>query len=178
MVHTFTGRGAKRYRYYKCSHAIQSGSRSCPSPVLRASEIEGVVVDHIRCIAGNKDLQAEVFKQAQVQAKERLSRLRLERTQLKRELSRLYAEGRQGSPDQNGATLLDLQERITRAVNRMVELDQRIAAMESEDVSQEDVATAFSQFRGGLGHAESPRTKPIGGLIDFARGIRSRRKQH
>ncbi len=146
MVHTFTAKGVKRYRCYKCSTAIQSGYDACPTPALRAAEIEAVVVDHIRQIAGNKDLQEEVFKQAQQQAKEKLSRLRLERTQLKQELSRLYGEGRQGSPEQNGATLLDLQQWIERALNRMLELDKQIAALENEEISQEDVAAAFHDF--------------------------------
>ena len=169
MVHTFTGTAPRRYRYYKCSKANQCGSDACPSPVLRAPEIEAVVVDHIRYIAGNKQLQAEVFRQAQRQAKERLSRLRLERTQLKREVSRLQAEGRQGSPEQNGATLLDLQNRITRALERMVELEQRIVAMESEDVSQEDVTAAFHDFE-AVWHTLSPREQSqlVGLLISHA----------
>lgn len=81
-----------------------------------------------------------------MQAKEKPSRLRLERTQLKQELFRLYGEGRQGSPDQNGATLLDLQQRIERASNRMLELDQKIAVLENEEISQEDVTAAFHDF--------------------------------
>ena len=55
MVHTFTAKAVKRYRYYKCSHAIQSGYDTCPTPALRAPEIEAVVVGHIRQIAGDKD---------------------------------------------------------------------------------------------------------------------------
>ncbi len=146
MVHTFTGQGVKRYRYYKCSHAIQSGYDTCPTPALRAPEIEAVVVGHIRQIAEDKDLQVEVFRQAQLLGKDKLSRLRLERGQLKRELTRLRAEGRQGSRDQNGATRLDLQERIGAAMQRMADLDQRIAERENEQISQEDVATAFRDF--------------------------------
>lgn len=139
--------------------------RVCPTPALRAAEIEAVVVDHIRHIAANRDLQEEVFRQAQQQAKEKLSRLRLERTQLKQELSRLYGEGRQGLPDQNGATLLDFRQRIERALNRILELDKQIAALENEEISHEDVAAAFHDFE-AVGDKLSPREQSqIVGLL-------------
>ena len=64
MVHNFTGRGGKQYRYYTCTHAIKNGRKSCPSSSLPAAEIERVVVDQIRCIGNDSALQDEVLRQA------------------------------------------------------------------------------------------------------------------
>ncbi len=47
MVHTFTSRGNKRYRYYVCCQAIKSGRKSCPSDSLPAEELEAAVTDRI-----------------------------------------------------------------------------------------------------------------------------------
>ena len=41
---------------------------------------------------------------------------------------------------------MDLQQRIERALNRMLELDKQIAALENEEISQEDVSAAFHDF--------------------------------
>ena len=64
MVHTFTGRGSKRYRYYTCCNAIKRGRKACPTKSLPASEIEAAVVDQIRCIAHDAHLRSEVLRQA------------------------------------------------------------------------------------------------------------------
>ena len=159
MVHTFTARGRKRYRYYTCSRAIQSGYQTCPSPSLRAPEIESVVVDQIRCIATDRKLKAEVLRQAESYAKEELARLRLERTQLERELSRHHREIRQAvtNPDGIATTLIsDLQNRISEAERRMPELAEEIAAAENDQLTKEDVDAAFGDFD-NLWDALSPR---------------------
>ncbi|MFN4261784.1 MAG: recombinase family protein [Gemmataceae bacterium] len=48
MVHTFSAKGHKRYRYYTCTAAIKEGRKACPSPSLPAAEVERVVVEQIR----------------------------------------------------------------------------------------------------------------------------------
>ncbi|NLX98214.1 MAG: recombinase family protein, partial [Rhodopirellula sp.] len=45
MVHNFTGRGTRRYRYYTCTHAIKNGHNSCPSKSLPAAELDGLGLD-------------------------------------------------------------------------------------------------------------------------------------
>ncbi len=63
MVHTFTGRGTRFYRYYTCAHAIKSGRSRCPTGSLPAAEIENAVVDQIRCLANDNQLRKEVLNQ-------------------------------------------------------------------------------------------------------------------
>jgi len=50
MVHTYTSKGRRRYRYYVCTQAQQRGWHTCPSPSLPAGAIERCVVDEIKCI--------------------------------------------------------------------------------------------------------------------------------
>ncbi len=40
MVHTYTSKGSRRYRYYVCSSAQQRGRETCPSRSVPAEEIE------------------------------------------------------------------------------------------------------------------------------------------
>ena len=62
MLHTFTRKGNKRYRYYTCTTVIKKGSSNCPAGSLPAAEIEDVV-EQIRCIGQDEGLRAEVLKQ-------------------------------------------------------------------------------------------------------------------
>ncbi len=40
MVHTYTSKGSRRYRYYVCSNAQQRGRETCPSRSVPAEAIE------------------------------------------------------------------------------------------------------------------------------------------
>ena len=40
MVHTYTSKGSRRYRYYVCSSAQKRGRETCPSKSVPAEEIE------------------------------------------------------------------------------------------------------------------------------------------
>ena len=161
MVHNFTGKGSKRYRYYTCTKAISRGRKSCPSRSLPAAEIEATIVDQIRCIASDHDLRNEVLRQAQSEIETELVTLRTERNELSRELKRHHAEIRRlaVNGDQSSATtalIADLHDRIGRAEVRSSELDDRIPTLEREQLSKEDVAAAFDDFD-GVWESLSPR---------------------
>lgn len=88
IIHNFTGRGHKMYRYYTCTRAIKSGRKACPSAYLPAAEIEKVVIERIRAIAEDADLVAEVVQQAKTLAEAELVGLQAERKDLERGSSR------------------------------------------------------------------------------------------
>lgn len=88
MVHTFTGRGKRFYRYYTCTHAIKSGRKRCPSGSLPAAEIENAVVDQIRGMADDLHLRGEVLSQARKNVDSELADLQTTRRDLGRELAR------------------------------------------------------------------------------------------
>ena len=161
MVHNFTGRGGKQYRYYTCTRAIKSGRSACPSAYLPAAEIEQVVVDRIRAIADDADMVAEVVRQARALAEAELNGLQAERTDLERELARHHAALRKlvadGPTDGNAiARVADLQESVTRAESRLAEVRASITDREAEQFADEDFATAFHEFD-NTWNALSPR---------------------
>src|SRR5690606_31758756 len=92
MVHSFTGRGGKRYRYYTCTQAIKSGRKSCPTGSLPAAEIERVVVDQVRGIAGDAALREEVLRQATAHLEAEVAELQAERRRLEKEVAWQHAE--------------------------------------------------------------------------------------
>jgi site-specific DNA recombinase len=88
MVHTFSVRGSKRYRYYKCGKALKSGRTACPSKTLPAPEIEAAVVDQLRGIARDVELREEVVCQARESSSMELAEAAGERRQLETQIVR------------------------------------------------------------------------------------------
>ncbi|MGB2821911.1 MAG: recombinase family protein, partial [Phycisphaerae bacterium] len=161
MVHTFTGRGSKRYRYYTCTHAIKSGHDACPSKSLPAGEIERVVVDQIRCIGQDADLLADVLQQARKHTAAEMARLDVEcrgvERQLRRddaEIRRLAAKG--PATGVTAARIADLAERVQRAETRLAELREQKDALARERIDEAELNAAFEDFD-NVWSALSPR---------------------
>lgn len=151
MVHTFTGRGSKRYRYYTCVKAIKSGWSTCPTKSLPAAEIEAAVVDQIRGIAHDSGLRDEVLKQACFTTETDLAELSTQQRQLERQLGRDHAEISRlaVSPEPSSVTtarIADLHERVLRAEQQLADVRNRITEIEGQRISQSDVSAAFADF--------------------------------
>ena len=149
MVHTFTTKNQRLYRYYTCVRSIKSGRAACPSESLPAAEIERVVIDQIRCIGRDASLLKDVLKQARATIEAELHELQKERTHLRRELGRHQAEihkSAQHASAGNAAHLADLHERNRKAEQRLAELGEKVSTLEKEKISEADVLTAFADF--------------------------------
>ncbi|MCO6455500.1 MAG: recombinase family protein [Pirellulaceae bacterium] len=151
MVHTFTGRGSKRYRYYTCVKAIKSGWKTCPTKSLPAAEIEAAVVEQIRCIAHDADLRGEVLRQARSAADDELAELGTQQRQLERQLGRDHAEicRLAVSPEPSSATtarIADLHERVARAEQQLSKVRNRVGEIERQQIDAGDVTAAFADF--------------------------------
>ena len=151
MVHTFTSRGNKRYRYYTCTNAIKNGRRKCPAASLPAGEIEKAVVDQIRCIGQDPDLLGETLRQARSQAEEAIQRLTGERRILKRGLARCYAEIRRTATSEPAtsattARIADLTDQVGQSERRLTEVDGQVVELRRDLVTEADVASAFADF--------------------------------
>jgi len=151
MVHTFTGRGSKRYRYYTCGKAIKCGWKNCPTKSLPAAEIEAAVVDQIRCIAKDDGLRNEVLRQARTATDNDLAELTTQRKQLERQLARDHAQISRLAvlPDPNSATtgrIADLHQRITAAERELGRVKHRTADIDRQRVDATDVAATFADF--------------------------------
>lgn len=64
MAHSYAKRGARRFRYYRCTTAQKQGRDACPVPSLPAADIEEFIVGQIRRVARDPDLARGVFAEA------------------------------------------------------------------------------------------------------------------
>jgi site-specific DNA recombinase len=64
MAHSYAKRGARRFRYYRCTTAQKQGRDACAAPSLPAADIEEFVVEQIRRVARDPELAREVFVEA------------------------------------------------------------------------------------------------------------------
>ncbi len=161
MVHTFTSRGRKRYRYYTCTKAMKNGWSKCPAKSLPAAEIERAVVDQIRCIGQDPELTSETLRQARGQAEIGIERLAGERRIIERGLVRCHAEIRRmatSEPPSSATTarIADFHDQVRESESRLAEIDAQVAELEADLVDEADVAAAFADFD-NVWKALSPR---------------------
>jgi TolA-binding protein len=128
MVHTFTKRKQRMYRYYTCSRAVNSGHDQCPQPTIAASTVEQEVLKHVRQLA----------------------------TDLRHSEAEILRLTNQGVTSLNLNTLADLQRRSSDLQQRIAELDQQIQKRSSEHITQQEVDAALADFE-GLWDAWTPR---------------------
>jgi site-specific DNA recombinase len=177
MVHTYTSKGARRYRYYVCAHAQQRGWKTCPAPSLPAAEIERFVVDQIRCIGRDPALVAATVAETRRQTDEDIQRLKRERAVLERQRRDDAAEiGRRGGPEgADSAAQADIEARMGIALRRLAEIRDEIGLLNVTVPSEDAVAAALADFD-AVWESLSPReqAKALGlliGRIDYDAGV-------
>jgi len=161
MLHTFTCKRDKRYRYYTCTTVLKRGSSRCPAGSLPAAEIESVVVEQIRCIGQDAGLRAEVLEQTRASIDSQLGELQVQHRQVTRELNRHAAELQRLATDgkDDRATtgrIADLNEKVDALGRRGTELRDGIAALRRQRLDDQELAAMLGDFD-GLWSALSPR---------------------
>ncbi len=155
MIHTYTIKGPRCYRYYVCDRAQKEGWDSCPTKSLPASEIEQFVVDQIRRIGSDRRFVAETTRRAAAEGEERRRELEKERIAAEKELSSLGNEMKKlaGSADLGrpaGSTstsnLADIQDRTRSAEQRLTSIRECLIALDRERIDQRELATALGRF--------------------------------
>lgn len=154
MVHAYTVRGDKRYRYYVCSKAQKNGWHTCSTKSLPAAGVERFVVDTIRNIGKDDMLAAEVIRQAREQSQGRVTSLQNERLFLESELANLDKEIRRliksmGPNADEGITtsrLAELQDRMRETEQNATCVRQELLELERLHIDEEHLATALSLF--------------------------------
>ncbi len=76
MLHTFTAKRQRRYRYYVCLTAQQQGWKACETKSISAGAIEESVIEQIRTLGRHPRLAAAAFEKAQVQNQAQLTELK------------------------------------------------------------------------------------------------------
>jgi site-specific DNA recombinase len=121
-----------------------------PIGFVARGEIERVVVDQIRCIGRDPGLIKEVLVEARVGVEREMAALRLERTDLARELVRHHAELRRlalsAGTEACAARILALQELTEAAEGRGPEIDLKIALLQRERIEEAEAMAAFGDF--------------------------------
>jgi site-specific DNA recombinase len=149
MVHTYTAKGAKRYRYYVCLTAQKQGWVACPTKAIPAPEIERFVVDRIRAIGRDRDVFAATIDAARAEHAAEIARIDVERAGAETELSKLSAQTRRlvgAAGDAATDRLAELQEKTRSAERRLTDARERVVAANRSRVDEEDLASALSLF--------------------------------
>jgi len=151
MMHTYTTKNGRRYRYYVCLSAQRRGWHTCPSKSVPAPEIEKFVVDQVRCIGKDSVLLAETLQRTRTEGRRRIKELEAEKRSLQRQLERHNAALRElvGRLATNGTAtdrMADLQERIRSAEQRATQVREELIALGRQLVDEREVARALALF--------------------------------
>jgi len=151
MMHTYTSKGNRRYRYYVCYTAQKQGWHACPSKSVPAEEIERFVVEQIRAIGRDPAVMAMALDQARAQALEETAALESDARIAEREISRFHVEIAKVATDAatNGhaaVRLAELHERLREAEQRLTELRDQAARARRRIVSKAEVDSALEAF--------------------------------
>jgi site-specific DNA recombinase len=151
MGHAYSVKGDRRYRYYICINAQKSGWDKCPSPSVPAGEIERFVIDQIRAIGRDPTVLSATLREVRRQAEERIQCLQGERARLQRQAGQHLAEinktAANGAIGEDGVTkLADLQERLRTTQKRLSAIDEEIAALRGQIISETEVAERLANF--------------------------------
>jgi site-specific DNA recombinase len=155
MSPTITKKDGRAYKYLVCSSATRKGWHSCPHPSVSAPRIEAFVVDMIKTIGSNPDLQAETLRQVRLSIKEGVPALKDERKRLqiqlrkaRSEIDNLVAAIGSGQPAGPSVTdrLRELEGQVETLDRRIAEIGQKIDASEGGAVDETSLASALGEF--------------------------------
>ena len=157
MVHTYTRKGNRLYRYYVCVNAHQRGWNRCETRSVSAPDIEQAVVDQIRGIGRNPALLEEVLRQVEEQRRSHESALESERRLAERDLKRLTDEmlglakiSTAKAPAGRAATdrLAEVHARVSELEQRLADIRHHVQEMSDQVASAADVEEALRRFDG------------------------------
>jgi len=154
MMHTYTAKKNRRYRYYVCLNAQQRGWSACPTKSINAHDIESFIVEHIHGIGCNQEIIAETIKRVRAKSETRLAELNREQRVQKKQLRRLHIRLRKLIGEPVGISidsstidqLADLQDQIRSTEQRMTEIEEEIITLQREAVDEEEIARSLSAF--------------------------------
>ena len=152
MMHTYTMRKSKRYRYYVCYNAQQQGWQNCATKSVSASAIETAVLDSIRRIGTDPKLAEAVANEALDQLARRRRELDQEsetqRRSLRQSNQALAREAADTSVD-SGARfdrIVGIQKEIETTERQLVEIAAERKFLDSERINSEDLRRTLADF--------------------------------
>ncbi|MCP4006749.1 MAG: recombinase family protein, partial [bacterium] len=156
MVPTPTSKGARLYRYYTCRAAQKNGHATCPTKSVNADRVEAFVVDQIRRIGADHELQDQTFQQAVAEVKAKARGLRFEARRLKNDLAPAKADverlvaavSRCDGPAAEAIAeeLTATQKRLAQIRNRQAEIKTELGDLKSQSIDRDDLTRALEAF--------------------------------
>jgi site-specific DNA recombinase len=150
MVHTYTLKRSRRYRYYVCLTAQQRGWDACPTKSVAAQSIEDSIVARIRALGSDPRVILEAARQVREEIESSSRELAIELKIAQKHLRRLQGEliklvGMAGNGSRTDR-MADLQEQIRAAERRAGEIRAELDALAAETVDENDLRAALQSF--------------------------------
>jgi site-specific DNA recombinase len=155
MIHSFTKKKNKIYRYYVCNTSQKEGYDACATRSVPAQEMEDFIVAQLRTIGQNPELARASLEAVQAATAQKREALQSERQMLRGELRNLNEEARrlvmslaQGNGGQAtiNTRLAEIEERIRLLERRSREVEAELTALADGEVSETAFRDAFALF--------------------------------
>jgi site-specific DNA recombinase len=155
MIHTYTKKQNRLYRYYVCVKAHQRGWNKCRTRAVAAQALESAVVAQLRGIGRNPAMLGEVMRQIAEQQRQRVAELEREKAAIEQEMEKTTLEmgelaavaGSTGAAAKSAADrLAELHERTDSQERRLAELHREIAEASDHRVDANDLDQTLKNF--------------------------------
>jgi site-specific DNA recombinase len=152
MMHTYTMRKSKRYRYYVCYNAQQQGWQNCETKSVSAHSIETAVLDSIRRIGTDPKLAEAVAAAALDQVARQRAGLDQEidtQRGVLRRLNQSFAREAADTSVDSGARferIVALQREIETTERRLTELADERKSCDQDRINADDLRTTLAEF--------------------------------
>jgi site-specific DNA recombinase len=150
MTPTYTSKGARRHRYYRCLSTIKKGAHACSTGSVPALALERQVVERIREIGRDPALVAETVEQVRRQRDELIVRIEAQRRELSRDLQARKVSLRRAKAQANGngadPSHGDLDARIREITARMEAIPGEIKAARRITIEEDGIRSTLEAF--------------------------------
>lgn len=150
MIHTYTPREPKLYRYYVCYNAQQKGWKTCETKSVSAPSIENAVLDSIKALGANPKLRAEVIAAIEAQSRKRRASIEQDRADNHGKLEGLNADLASEAVDRESAgrfdRMLALQRQIEATERKLADLAIECRALQEYAADGDHLRRTLEQF--------------------------------
>lgn len=167
MVHSYTKKKNRIYRYYVCNHAMKEGWDKCPAPSLPADEIEKFVLEEIARIGSDEKLQAETLKQHEAIQREELANLKRSRKAMEKQLLTLQDQLCKAVASGETDRLAELRQQEDATTAALTENTAKQQLASEPALSAEEFRVTLQQFTGAWdAMTQSERMRLLSLLIE------------
>ena len=149
MIHTYTAKGSRRYRYYVCLTAQKQGWNACSTKSVNAQAIEDAVVERVQALSRDRRLAertvAEATAQHEAEVQAHRADVKAWEVELRRLARRQAAEAARGDGGR-ADRLVELEERTRRAEQALAKVNDERKAAEQRQLAEQEMLAAVRDF--------------------------------